>query len=312
MKNPVKVFEPNIEGRDFVIGDLHGAYPCFENLLKNLNFDKSKDRMFSVGDLVDRGPDSLACLRLLREPWFHTVLANHEQMMFHAFTDGKYGASWFKNGGMWGIEAFIANNAISDDKIAVITDDDYDIISLVPLINELPFLITVNMIDGTKFHIIHAELPCGEEVTDEQLADPNEVLRLATIPCGQYDEESFLWNRHLFYNFYQAQLNHNKVTRTVSNILKQHTPFNENLSHIICGHTILQRPMTIVGQTAIDTGAFKSCMNAIPSKYGQTDEGRWEALTCVELASWKFYQATPNTFRTVEPLVIVKESDSGE
>lgn len=296
MKNPVKVFEANAEGRDFVIGDLHGAYPCFENLLNNLNFDKSKDRMFSVGDLVDRGPDSKSCLRLLYEPWFHAVLANHDQMMLHAFTNGAFGESWIQNGGTWGLEILCAAQCLLDGKPVAISDDDYDIITLVSLIEELPFLITVNMPTGKKFHIIHAELPVGETVTDEMLADPVQLERLATISCGGYGEESFLWNRHFFYTFYKTQLNEAKVRRTIHNLLKQHNPFSDSLSHIISGHTILQRPVTAVGQTGIDTGAYISCRNV--------DENRWEALTCLELKTWKFYQATPNTFREVQPLTV--------
>ena len=304
MKNPVKVFEVNVEGRDFVIGDLHGAYPCFENLLNNLNFDKSKDRMFSVGDLIDRGPDSQSCLRLLREPWFHAVFANHEQMMLHAFTDGAFGESWIRNGGVWGLEIACAADSLLKGKPVAISEDDYDIITLVTLIDELPFLITVNMPDGKKFHIIHAELPVGENITDEMLADPIEVERLATISCDLHGEESFLWNRHLFYNFYKTELNEAKVRRTIHNLLQTHNPFTDSLSHIISGHTILQRPITAVGQTGIDTGAYIACRNAVSSKYAQANEARWEALTCVELKTWKFYQATPNTFRQVQPLIV--------
>jgi Calcineurin-like phosphoesterase len=106
MKNPIKTFEPNTVGRDFVIGDLHGSYTAFENLLEKLYFDETKDRMFSVGDLCDRGPNSLACLGLLHEPWFHAVLSNHEQMMLEKFRGGYMGEYWFQNGGHWGMEAW--------------------------------------------------------------------------------------------------------------------------------------------------------------------------------------------------------------
>ena len=65
-------------GRDFVVGDLHGHRRLFEFELEHLGFDPACDRVFSVGDLVDRGPHALETLRLIEEPWFHAVLGNHE------------------------------------------------------------------------------------------------------------------------------------------------------------------------------------------------------------------------------------------
>lgn len=315
MKNPLKTFEPNENGRDFVIGDLHGAMPCLENLLKNLYFDKTKDRMFSVGDLVDRGPDSLGCLRLLREPWFHPVLSNHEQMMLEAFIGGYMGQYWFMNGGMWGVNAAALAQALenrarhaerhpelSEEQIALDvplpdhSSDDFDIIDLQGLVAELPFLITVNRPDGKKFHIIHAELPPGHtDVTDEMLSCPDAVRRLATVQAR--DGDAFLWSRFVFANFYRAQMNNtDKIKRTIAYKYRHTTgPYSDKLSHIISGHTIVQRPLTIIGQTNIDTCAYGSC---------DSDASNYESLTCVDLGAWKFYQATPTEFREVDPVEV--------
>ena len=61
------------------------------------------DTLLSVGDLTDRGPRSLDCLRLLREPWFHAVRGNHEGLMLAALFDGdaESRALWVLNGGHW-------------------------------------------------------------------------------------------------------------------------------------------------------------------------------------------------------------------
>lgn len=64
------LFKENTNGRDFVVGDLHGCFKEFVEKLKEINFDYSTDRMFSVGDLIDRGEDSIKCLRLIKTPWF--------------------------------------------------------------------------------------------------------------------------------------------------------------------------------------------------------------------------------------------------
>jgi len=48
----------NHQGRDFVIGDLHGCLPLLHRLLDHVRFDPAGDRVFSTGDLIDRGPFS--------------------------------------------------------------------------------------------------------------------------------------------------------------------------------------------------------------------------------------------------------------
>ena len=66
-----------------MIGDLHGHRSLLEEQLDRFGFDPSCDRVLSVGDLIDRGPESLATLSLLEEPWFHAVLGNHELMLLN-------------------------------------------------------------------------------------------------------------------------------------------------------------------------------------------------------------------------------------
>lgn len=53
-----KIFEINEVGKDFIVGDIHGCLDQLKFQLSVTGFDKSKDRLFSVGDLIDRGPDS--------------------------------------------------------------------------------------------------------------------------------------------------------------------------------------------------------------------------------------------------------------
>ena len=95
----------NEVGRDFVMGDLHGMYDLFQEKLVEIKFDKEKDRMFSLGDLIDRGPDSLKCLQLIAEPWFFSVRGNHEDMMVHAVLKRSPSDMelWEMNGGKWGM-----------------------------------------------------------------------------------------------------------------------------------------------------------------------------------------------------------------
>lgn len=289
----LKRFQANTEGRDFVIGDLHGSYSLFVQLLKHLNFDATVDRMFSVGDLVDRGPENLKCLQLLREPWFHAVLANHEQMMLEAFYDGYMGQFWIQNGGAWGLEAL---NTWRTRGARAPSDDEHQLFELLEEVKRLPYCITVERQDGTKVHIIHAELPPNQRITDDDLASPERVMELATVQSR--DGDFMVWGRYLFYNFYCTDLsNQEKIRRAVAYNFRNTSLFSNALSPIISGHTIVQRPFTLLGQTNIDTGAFGAL----------TEDARsWQALTCIDLNEWKFYQSRPSGVTEVVPFVVTR------
>ena len=97
-------------GRDFVAGDVHGHFPTLEHALKELSFDAQADRLFSVGDLIDRGPESERAIEWLESARITAaVRGNHEQMMcdalafnaVFAYQKSGPGMTWLGNGGQW-------------------------------------------------------------------------------------------------------------------------------------------------------------------------------------------------------------------
>lgn len=95
-------YPANHVGRDFVVGDIHGHFRKLQELLNDAGFDEETDRLFAVGDLVDRGPESILAFRWTSKPWFLSVRGNHEQWCIDAGVTGlvdsvhqNYGGEWF-------------------------------------------------------------------------------------------------------------------------------------------------------------------------------------------------------------------------
>lgn len=97
----VQYFEPNHLGRDFVTGDIHGCFEQLEAALVRTSFDAARDRLFTVGDLVDRGPDSHAALAWMGRRWFHSCQGNHEWMRLLPLDTSALTAWLLENGGEW-------------------------------------------------------------------------------------------------------------------------------------------------------------------------------------------------------------------
>lgn len=160
---------PNERGRDFVIGDLHGHLPALREALARRGFEPSRDRLFSVGDLIDRGPDSPGCAALLAEPWFLAARGNHEDMLLRVLAGERALVEvWRANGGDWGLDGRQAN---AEARAAG------------ELCARMPIAITVTHRDGRTFGICHAQCP---------VADWSGIGRAARDPALQRE---MLWGR---------------------------------------------------------------------------------------------------------------------
>jgi bis(5'-nucleosyl)-tetraphosphatase (symmetrical) len=64
----------------FAIGDVHGCFDTLRRLLRRIRFDPREDRLWMVGDLVNRGPRSLDVLRwaVENDGRITAVLGNHD------------------------------------------------------------------------------------------------------------------------------------------------------------------------------------------------------------------------------------------
>ncbi len=188
----IRTLPPNTAGRDFFLGDLHGETGKLAAALETVGFDPQHDRVIAVGDLIDRGPDSLNALALVDEPWFFAVRGNHEQMMADALAAGPDSpafAHWMRNGGSW---IQMVDPALWPD--------------LVARVRTLPLAITLQPPTGAPIGIVHAEYP---------------LSRWALMPAALDDphlRDRLLWGRRILHR----QKPH--VTEDVAATIHGHTP----------------------------------------------------------------------------------------
>lgn len=135
----------NRKGRDFVVGDIHGHVTRLFESLSTVSFDPAADRLFSVGDLVDRGPENEKVIDLIDTDWFFAVRGNHDDFAVRYHRIGQMDENNYRrNGGAWFIEKGYDDREILVDKL-----------------ERLPFALEVETING-KVGIIHADVPCPD------------------------------------------------------------------------------------------------------------------------------------------------------
>ena len=82
----------------YVISDIHGCFKEFQALLEEIQFNPNQDTLYILGDVIDRGWESLECLRfIMKSKSIHLLRGNHEAMMLDYF-DGEP-TNWRHNGG---------------------------------------------------------------------------------------------------------------------------------------------------------------------------------------------------------------------
>ena len=239
----------NTLGRDFVIGDLHGCFDLLEALMTSVDFDTEKDRLFSVGDLIDRGRYSLICLQLINQPWFYAVKGNHEAMMLDYFMmyqitgdiDSEFDDSigYIENGGDWVKKHYHANTG----------NMSQDFNQGLVLAASLPLLIVVG--DGEqRFHVVHSELLrpdfSSREIPVWLDSDIDGWITNNAIP--DQTKERFYWGRTL-------------MEGSLDPVLQ----VQAGLSNTFCGHTIGKNIRQKLSHICLDTGAYSSDKKGIYS-----------------------------------------------
>lgn len=124
----------------YAIGDVHGCFDLLRQQMGIVAFDASKgDMLISVGDLVDRGPQSLEAKDWCKQPWFKRVLGNHEEMTLDHISGNSYLHTI--NGGGW---------------MADLPDDEKK--EHVDALLDAPYMLEVKTPKGQMIGFVHADL----------------------------------------------------------------------------------------------------------------------------------------------------------
>lgn len=211
----ISYIDINKVGNDYVIGDIHGRYDLVYEALKEVNFDENKDRLFCVGDLIDRGKLSYQVLDFLKKPFVYAIRGNHEDILLELYSD--------------------INNPPTEEKLAYVGKQvglDWwlsvnlkDRQMIIEALRKLPLVIEINTVRG-NVGLIHADI-------NENLSW-NEFKQCVEDNVSHVIEES-LWGRKRLSHHIEKQV--------------------EGIGRIYVGHTVQNNILKLANVVAIDTGA---------------------------------------------------------
>lgn len=166
--------------RTVVIGDIHGCSRAFDTLLKIVG---PVDRIITLGDYVDRGPDSRGILdrliQLHKEGKLIAVRGNHDMMMVES-AQGRLNPLWMFHGGKETLESYGTNE--KRNWVDAIPPEHLDFLE-----SKL-----VNYHEDNDFFCVHARVEAGMPLEDqpdsalfwEKLEDPLPHYSGKTMICG--------------------------------------------------------------------------------------------------------------------------------
>ena len=165
----------------FAIGDLQGCYDELMDLLEQVRFEPGRDRLWFTGDLVNRGPQSLACLRFVKDlgDTAITVLGNHE---LHLLAIGNGQSQYLHD---------------ADTLDEILAADD-----CAELLDWLRHLPLIHHDEQTGFTLLHAGLPPQWRL-DQALEYAQEVEQVLRGPqykdyfANMYGNEPARWSADL-------------------------------------------------------------------------------------------------------------------
>jgi len=107
-----------------IIGDIHGCHQTLLTLLDKIDEYGDVNKIYTVGDLIDRGPSSKHVVQEVIDRKIQPVMGNHEDM-FMNFMNDVDGYTFFMNGGQKTIESYGDREDIPQEHIDFLSNLPY-------------------------------------------------------------------------------------------------------------------------------------------------------------------------------------------
>ncbi len=223
MSGQASISEPNLSEPKhlYVIGDIHGRADLLDRMIEAINNDakgrEADSLTVTLGDYIDRGPDSRGVIeRLAKNPFATRYVAlkgNHESLLETFLRDPEVGTHWGYLGGLETLQSYGVRVP------GLLVARDYEQASeqfsaaLPPQHSE--FLASLRLsLSFDRYFLCHAGIRPG-------------------IPFERQSEEDLLWIRD---EFLTSRLDFGKL--------------------VVHGHTPAEEPEVLPNRINIDTGAF--------------------------------------------------------
>lgn len=135
----------------YCIGDIHGCYRTFKELIRQIFSESKHPNIYIVGDVIDRGPNPKAVIDLifdLKKQGFtiECICGNHEDMLIQAYTKNLKitDTRWHLNGAKTTIKSFNSQADLNLRIKELIPENYYDYLRSLPYYIELEDYIIVH------------------------------------------------------------------------------------------------------------------------------------------------------------------------
>ncbi|MEJ2625251.1 MAG: metallophosphoesterase family protein [Pseudolabrys sp.] len=205
----------------YVIGDIHGRFDLLEPLIDAIHRDAgacgADSLTVTVGDYIDRGPDSRAVIdRLMANPFpgrYVALKGNHEAAMMSFLDDPQTGETWWRNGAAATLRSFGVPMAEACGPSEFVHAQQALRAALTP--DERRFLTSLRLsVSAGRYFICHAGVRPG-------------------VPFDQQREQDLLWIREPFLD---STMDFGKI--------------------VVHGHTPVRNPEVMANRINVDTGAI--------------------------------------------------------
>lgn len=226
----IAVFEENTKGHDIIAGDIHGSLTILANLVQKL---RSGDRLFIVGDLADRGKDSLAVFEFIKKhnaknpiPQIFSIKGNHEDLLLD-YIDTRLNSEKYTTKE----EATIVNTYKNNGGKWAFNLTDAQLKDLKMQIDQMPYIMHVRGKD--PFNIVHADMPF----------DDQELFR--RIGAREF-------------SLSEAEKNYATWARRKGEVMLIPTGRDQHSLPTYCGHTIMGGMRRNTNHINLDLGSFET------------------------------------------------------